>query len=326
MSFLECQIKSWLSHSQRNRFERFTYSKPPALPGVSDFYNDGFVNFTGITQRKSVPPFRTADNPQISKSIGLGRATTCGSPRCLANTASFLGRGGFSLACCRAYIKSPKFPLRLANAGVGVCREKVWPGFRGNLGGRRAVTWRGRGFWDKCEVVGNGERPQNKNMETGTAEMAGVESRGRIAAFYRLLVGVAVFGRNAGMRIAGKAAEKKPGNRNCGNGRHGQPRTIAAVDRCPEGVAVLGCVAGLWLAGKAAEQMPGNRNCGNGWRGKPGRTAAVDRLPEGVAGVAVLGRNTVFWIWGKTSNKSWGKSGETGRDKQPGSLAALRLS
>jgi len=39
---------------------------------------------------------------------------------------------------------------------------------------------------------GLGERPRKKNTETGTAEMASVESRGGIAAIDRLPEGVAV--------------------------------------------------------------------------------------------------------------------------------------
>ena len=64
-----------------------------------------------------------------------------------------------------------------------------------------------------------GERPRNECPETGTAEMASVESWGRTAAVDRLPEGVAVMGCVAGLWLWGNAGNKiweKPGvSRSC---------------------------------------------------------------------------------------------------------------
>jgi len=73
--------------------------------------------------------------------------------------------------------------------------------------------------WGKMRGYGHG-----KGRETGTADMACGENRGRIAAVDRLPEGVAVLGCVAGLWLVGKAAEQLPGNLNRGYGRRGKPR------------------------------------------------------------------------------------------------------
>jgi len=136
--------------------------------------------------------------------------------------------------------------LRFTNTGVGECRVNGRLGFWGNLGGGWTVARRGCGFGEKCGVVGIGDRPGNQNRGNGRRGKPGM-----IAAVDRLLEGVAVMGRNAGLWLWGNAAEQMPGNRNRGNGRRGKSGMNAAVDRLPEGVAVMGRNAGLWLWGNA---------------------------------------------------------------------------
>ena len=81
-----------------------------------NFYNDGFVNITE-TPKEKVCLLRAADNPRISKSIGLGRATIRDSPGAgkyrrlsgLRWLLAFLLRGVFQMS---------GLSLRFANVGV----------------------------------------------------------------------------------------------------------------------------------------------------------------------------------------------------------------
>jgi len=158
------------------------------------------IRSRGFKQRDA--SHRVADNPRISKSIDLERTTT--------------------RYPCGAYFKSPEMSLRFANAGVGVHRKKGRLGFWGNLGGGWVVARRGCGFGEKCGVVAlrkdRGTNTRKPEPRKWPAWKAG-EGWPRLTAYpkgWRSLADV------RGCGFCGKAAERMPGNLNCGNSRRGK--------------------------------------------------------------------------------------------------------
>ena len=225
--------------------------------------------------KEKVCLLRAADNPRISKSIGPGRATIRDSPRCHANLAGFLGCGGFSLTCRRAYLKSPEFPLRFANAGIGVCRDKGQSGFRGNLGGSWLIVRRGRGLWEKCGVVGNGERLWNKYPGTLTAETAGVAMPSRRGGGLGSCYGVIALGKDHGTN----ALKPEPRKRPAWKFGEGLPRLTVS----PKGWLSSAVLRGCGFRERPQNKCPETRTAKTAGMESWGRIAVIDRLPVGVA-------------------------------------------
>jgi len=163
---------------------------------------------------------RVADNPRISKSIDLGRTTTrypCGayfkSPEMSLRFAYGgvevhlkKGRPGFGGNLGGGWVVARRGRGFGEKCGVVALRKdrgtnarkpepRKWPAWKAGDGLPRLTAYP-KGWRSLAEMrgCGLGERPRNGCPETGTAEMAGVESWGTMAAVDRLPGGVAVFG------------------------------------------------------------------------------------------------------------------------------------